>query len=242
MSISLLSRPSASSSTSQSTGAIPRSQAERLWLIAGGLTAVLLILLGYFVAISPQRSETAKVDGKVNEAKVRNTALQHRIDALRQQNKDLAKYQADLAAARLALPSQSGVSDFLRSLQSLGTKTGTDVTSLTVGQPTDASAALKAAVPAAGGTAPSAKASAPANPVVGSPAGVAKVFALAISAQVSGPPAALNKFLEQLQEVQPRAVLITQIVESDAATNRAPSSSGAPSLQLSMQAFVAPTP
>lgn len=242
MPISLGTRPSAASSTSQSTGAIPRSQAERLWLIGGGLTAVLLILLGYFVAISPQRAETAKVDGKVSDAKVQNTALQHRIDALREENKNLAKYQADLAAARLALPSQSGVSDFLRSLQSLGTKTGTDVTSLTVGEPTDASAALTAPAPAAGGAAASTSAPAPAKPAASAPGSAVKIFALAISAQVSGSPAALNKFLQQLQEVQPRAVLITQIAESDGSTNKASGPAGGSSLQLSMQAFVAPTP
>jgi type IV pilus assembly protein PilO len=223
---------------------VPRSQAERLWLIGGGLVAFLLILIGFFLVISPQRSQTSKVDSQVRAAREQNVALQQRIDALRQQNKNLARYRAQLATAKLALPAATGMSDFLRSLQALGNTTGTNVTSLTVGQPVDASSALTAAAPGAASApgAPAATTAAAAPPAGTVP--VVTVYAMAISAQVSGTPAALNKFLQQLQEVQPRAVLITQIVETDAATAKSGAGStgtaGGPTLQLSMQAFVAP--
>ncbi len=228
---------SAPGNTAPSTS-VPRSQAERLWLIGGGLVAFLMILIGFFLVISPQRSETSKVDSQVKEARLQNVVLQHRIDSLRQQNKDLAKYRADLATAKLALPSTSGVSDFLRSLQALGTKTGTNVTSLTVGQPVDASAVLNAAAPNVTGAKPAAPAAPAAVPAGSAP--VATVYGLAISAQVSGSPVALNKFLQELQQVQPRAVLITQIVETDGVKGGTGSAAG-PTLQLTMQAFVAPT-
>jgi hypothetical protein len=235
MPISLSTRPAATVGTS--THAVPRSQAERLWLIAGGLTAMLLILIGYFVAISPQRSETSKVDAKVSAAKVQNGILQQRIDALRLQNKNLARYRADLATAKLALPSESGVSDFLRSLQSLGARTGTHVTTLTVGDPTDVTSALTVAPAGKAGAA--APAPAPAAATATSAAG--RIFALAISANVSGPPVALNKFLEQLQAVQPRAVLITEITETDGTAAKTAGTANGSTLQISMQAFVAPT-
>lgn len=247
MAISLGTRPS-TATVGVSTHAVPQSQAERLWLIGGGLTAVLLIVIGYFVAISPQRSATAKVDDKVSVARAQNGVLQQRIAALQEQNKNLARYRADLASAKLALPSQAGVSDFLRSLQSLGAQTGTSITTLTVGDPIDVTAALnpvpvaKPGATATTATPAAAPAGAPANGVAASAAG--RIFALPISAEVSGPPVALNRFLEQLQEVQPRAVLITQITEADGtgakAAGAAAGTPGGSTLQISMQAFVAP--
>jgi hypothetical protein len=213
--------------------AVPRSQAERLWLIGGALVAFLLLVLGYFLFISPQRSHTSRVNSQVDTARQQNATLQAHIDALRLQNRNLAKYEQQLKTARLALPSTSGVSDFLRSLQALGNATSTDVTALTVGSPTNVSTVAGAA-PAARPTATTASG--------GTTAG-GTIFALPITAQVSGAPAALNKFLQQLQAVQPRAVLITQLTET---TGTAPGAaavhgSSGTALQLTMQAFVAPS-
>lgn len=56
------------------------------------------------------------------------------------------------------------------------------------------------------------------------------VQALPISAQVNGPTDRLAVFLDQLQTVQPRAVLLTHVVEG--------TQTGASSLQLTMTAFV----
>jgi hypothetical protein len=62
-----------------------------------------------------------------------------------------------------------------------------------------------------------------------------------MTASVTGSSKALDNFLEQLQAVQPRAVLITQIGESTGTAGAgAGSGSGATTLQLTMQAFVSP--
>jgi cell division protein FtsB len=225
---------------------VPRSQTERLWLIGGGLIAFVLLLVGYFFFISPQRSQTSAVDSQVATAQQQNAQLQARLNALRQQNKNLPKYQADLAQARLALPATTGVPDFLRSLQALGNATNTTVTSATFSQPA-------AATPAAAPTA-STDATASASPTdatgsdttasgaVGSqPASaVSSVYSISIGATVSGSTANLDNFLEQLQVVQPRAVLITQISESSASVAAGGPASGGTTLQLTMQAFVSP--
>jgi hypothetical protein len=63
------------------------------------------------------------------------------------------------------------------------------------------------------------------------------VYALSIAATVSGSPAQLDQFLTQLQTVQPRAVLISQLTEGSGTATGKP---GTTSLQLTMQAFVAP--
>jgi len=215
---------------------LPRSQTERLWMIGGGLAAFLMILIGYVLVISSQSDETDSVDTKVAAANAQNDALQARVNALAVQNTNLAKYQAAAASALQALPNSSGMPDFLRTLQSVGSQTGTSLTSLTVGTPVDVTATANGAT--AGAT--PAPAAAPTNgtPVAGT------VYALPISAQVSGSVASLNAFLTQLQAVQPRAVLISQIAEQpNDATGSAGSGAkagGSMSISLTMNAFVAP--
>jgi hypothetical protein len=229
--------------------AVPRSQTERLWLIGGGLVGLVVVLIAFFLFISPQRSQTSDVNSQAAHARDQNVALQARLDALHEQSKRLDVFQRQLTNAQLALPSTAGISDFLRSLQQLGNTTLTDITQLTVGQPVDVTTVVTgvpvgsaATQPA---TNPSATASAgtPATPATPATSGP-QVWALPITAQVSGSPAALNKFLEQLQAVQPRAVLIAQITETTGTTTNgiAPQAGrGDTTLQLTMDAFVAPT-
>ena len=92
--------------------------------------------------------------------------------------------------------------------------------------------------PAATTTAPAAPA--PAAPAAGTAptATGTGVYGLPITAQVTGSPVALGQFLQQLQAVQPRAVLITKLIEGTGPV--AGSKLAGTSLQLTMQAFVAP--
>jgi hypothetical protein len=67
------------------------------------------------------------------------------------------------------------------------------------------------------------------------------VYSISITASLSGTSAGLDNFLEQLQVVQPRAVLITQIAENTSAPTAGQATvTGTTTLQLTMQAFVAP--
>jgi Tfp pilus assembly protein PilO len=216
-----------------------KSPQERLWLVGGVLAAVVVTLIGYFLLISPERADTQTVEDQVATAQQQATTLQTRIDQLTAQNKDLAKYRANVAQLRRALPSTSGLPDFLRTLQGLGNATRADVTSLTVGPPTDAST-LPGGAPAAASTSPSngaASSSSTSNQPAATPAGP-HIYALAITALVSGSTTQLADFLDQLQSVQPRAVLISQItVGAGAAGGTGPATS---SMSLTMKAFVAP--
>lgn len=225
-----------------------RSSQERLWLIGGAVCAFLMLVIGYFMLISPQRSNTQSVRDQITTAQEQAMTLQQRINALTAQSKDLPKYESQLASLQQALPSESGLPDFLRTLQSLGNETLAQVTSLTVGAPsivaagagapavsptTTAEAAPTAAAAPTETTAPTTTTTTPASSTAG-------VYALSITAQVTGSTKQLGDFLEQLQTVQPRAVLITSVAVGGGSSGSA-ASAGPTSMSLTMQAFVAPS-
>jgi len=238
--------------TSRPTNAVPRSSVERLWLIGGGLVTVLITAIGFLLVISPQRAATDRVHGKLAGVQHRNGTLEQRLAQLRQQNQNLASFERQLAAAREALPTTSNVSDFLRSLQALGGQTQTEVTSLGVSAPSPVPTPTATGAPAVGGAAaPAAGAPAAGAPTAGAPAAgpalgvpaqsLAGLYALTTTAQLSGSPEKLTRFLDQLQNVQPRAVLITQVQESTGASGTvAGAAQGSTTLQLTLEAFIAP--
>jgi hypothetical protein len=219
---------------------MPKTQLEKLWLFGGLVVGLLVTVFAYLLVIGPQRSHTTDVNDKVSAAQDQNTRLQARISALTAQNKKLATYQQAVHDAQLALPATSGLPDFLRTLQSVGAATSTNLTSLSVGEPsqlvTSGAATTKSA--GTGSTPASGQGSTSAS---SSSSGSAQVYALPITAQVSGAVGQLDEFLVQLQSVQPRAVLISAVTEAAAnSTGTNTKGTGAYSLNLTMQAFVAP--
>jgi hypothetical protein len=215
-----------------------RTQTEKLWLFGTAIVGFVLILIGYFFFIGPQRDQTDQVGNQIATAQIQNDTLQARIVSLNAQNAKLASYQQELKTAQLALPATSGMPAFLRTLQSIGNATSTSLSSLSVGQaaplvpvvastPTDTSSASPSPTP---------------TTTVTAPAGPA-IYFIPITATATGSSAQLSAFLTQLQSVQPRAVLITQIVQGGTtplATTTTKAGGGLTSLQLTMQAFVAP--
>jgi Tfp pilus assembly protein PilO len=178
---------------------------SRLWMVGGVLAAVAMLALGWFFAISTQRAETGRLVDETGTALAQVATLEQRLAELRAQNVDLDRYKGDLERNRRALPSASGLSDFLRDMQSAGERTGVSVSALVVGNPI---------------------------PVVGAGS---NVVSLPISLTVGGTGPKLTRFLDELQLVQPRAVLISTV-------NLAPAESGPLSgsvtLSVSFQAFV----
>jgi Tfp pilus assembly protein PilO len=180
---------------------------DRIWPVAGALGAALLLVLAWFLVISPQTTEADNLSEQATAAQGRRATLQHRLAQLRQQNAELPRYQAQRDSDRQALPTTSGMSDFLRELQALGDSTAVSVDGVIVGAPSQVDA------------------------------GVASVYSLPISLTASGGAGAVDAFLSQIQQVQPRAVLVNNanIVPKDGSKSVA----GQVTVTLEMQVFVA---
>jgi Tfp pilus assembly protein PilO len=182
-------------------------QAYQRWLAGGAVAAVVLLAVGWFFLIGPRYSQASSLQDRTTSAEMRLPSLEHRLTELRQQYDNRARFQAQLEKDRKALPTTSGLPDFLRELQQAGDGHGVRVTSVTVGAPLQ--------VAAAGG----------------------KYYALPVTLTAEGRVDALGDFLNELQQVQPRAVLISNATMT-AADEGSPLTSGTAKLTLSVQVFV----
>jgi len=169
--------------------------ADRLWMAAGAAVALALAALSWVFLISPQNSETDGLRAEVDQVNDRVVALQARLAQLRKENEKLPEHQAKLAAQRQALPTATALSNFLREMQTAGERTGVSVSAVNTG--------------AAGKT----------------QAGGAEIQVLPVTLTVDGGIDGQLAFLDELQHVQPRAVLIIDpMAIFDAVTSPAPAS------------------
>ncbi|GIH89967.1 type 4a pilus biogenesis protein PilO [Planobispora siamensis] len=179
---------------------------DRIWALGGILVAAILLVVGWFFLISPQLAETDRLQGETETAHVRAATLQSRLSQLKRENADLPRYRAELEAARQALPTTAESEQFLRQLQTAGEATGVDVGTVAVGAP--------AVVEAAG----------------------VKMHSLPVALTATGGTVALDEFLDQLQQVQPRAALIDDVTVQEGG-EEADSKTG---LNVNLKIFVAP--
>jgi len=185
-----------------------RIQPYQRWFAGGALAAVVLLAMAWLMLISPQNARTATLHDQTGAAEARLPALQRRLAELQQENADKARYLDQLDRDRQALPSTAAMSDFLRELQAAGDSRGVAVTGVTVAAPKQVSA---------GGSA---------------------YYALPVTLSAAGSAESLNGFIDQLQQTQPRAVLINSANVGMAQA----SGPGVPQLTLAMQVFVSGTP
>lgn len=162
--------------------------ADRLWTYGGVVAAVLLLALGWFLAISPRNAEADGLREQAGDTQTQLLTLRKRLNELQEQAKQLDTFRAALKTKQDALTTNSGVPDFLRSLQDTGDAVSVDVNDIAVSPPVASTA-------------------------------VPTVLELPITLTAEGDSLNLVRWLDQLQTVQPRAVLIEGVALSDGSVN-----------------------
>ena len=204
---------------------------QKLWTLCGVAVVLLIAVVGWLMFISPANDQISKAQSQNSDVQTHNAVLQARLNQLADESKHLATYENSLAKAQAALPASDGLANFLRELQNLGSSTLVTVTQLAVNAPV----AAQSAAP----TSPSATPSTAAAGASTTP--MASAYSIPIVITATGTVPHLNQFLDQLQEVQPRAVLITQASLGTGPQSTVVGSTAAQTtLQLTMNAFVAP--
>lgn len=200
--------------------------ADRRWIAVGILGAIVLVLVGWFFLISPKLSSASDLRSQRVSTEDSNTVLMAKIDRLQHVNLDDLRSQ--LAIARQALPSDSGLPEFTRQLTKEGDASLVKVTSITAGSPVIVSATGAAIA----GT-----------PATTTQSAAGKVFAIPVTIVATGTPDRLFSLLRHIQADGPRRALITNTSFSPAAAAGAvggPGLSSGASLNAQMQIFVAP--
>ncbi len=129
----------------------------RKWSIGTAVIVVLLLVASWFLLIAPQRSEAADLNAQAGVVVADNEQLTVQIETLKAQQKQLPKWQAQLAAIQTALPASAALPGLIRDLSKAADKAGVELVSLAPASPTtlgDPNADPAAAVPATPGGTP----------------------------------------------------------------------------------------
>ncbi|MCW2603959.1 MAG: hypothetical protein JWN61_2094 [Pseudonocardiales bacterium] len=194
---------------------------SRAWIALAALLAAIVLVLSWFLLVGPERDDAAAVREQTATSQDSNTLLRARIATLAKQVEQLDQRKADLVAAQAQLPIESALAVLTRQVTAAGDRTLVSVTALQAGEPIDTRPA---------GAAPVAPSSTSA-PVQAS----GTVYRLPITLTASGRADDLAAFLNELQTVEPRAVLITAVQITSGA-----SIADAATAQISLSAYVAP--
>ncbi|MBG0821113.1 type 4a pilus biogenesis protein PilO [Planomonospora sp. ID91781] len=182
---------------------------DRLWIIGGVLAAAVLLVAGWFLLISPEKAEADRLHGDAETAQAQVATLRSRLADLERENADLPRYRSELAEARKALPATADSEKFLEQLQQAGEAAGVFLQGVNVGEP----AKLEG--------------------------DDAVMHHLPVAVTVTGGAAETEEFLDQIQRVQPRAVLVESITLGGG-NDEDTEGGGALSTVVNLQIFVAP--
>ncbi|MBO3739642.1 type 4a pilus biogenesis protein PilO [Actinoplanes flavus] len=154
---------------------------DQIWLFGGLALTILLAVGGWFLVISPQYTARDSVQTDTADTRIQLTKEQRKLAELKAQLKKVDTYEDTLVEAQKALPygeNTNKIPEFLKQLQVLGSKYGVDVSG------------YSASVPEESKTTPAIK-------------------QLPITLNIeSGKVDKIIDFVERLQTMQPRAVLI----------------------------------
>ncbi len=103
----------------------------RKWTLGAALIAVVILVAGWFLLISPKRAEVADLEVQTTAQERANSSLETELAVLKQQNKELPEKQAELAALRTKIPQAPDLPSYIREIQDIGRQAGVSFTSLT---------------------------------------------------------------------------------------------------------------
>ena len=167
------------------------------WTVLALVAALALVGGGWFLLVSPERSEAASLHEQVDLQRSANDQKRTSLAVLRGKAKALPEQERDLAELARKIPSEPALPELVRALTAAGRSAGVEVVTITPGAPSPVVAAA-AAAPAA-----------PADPAApAAPAAPPGLAAMSLSIEVTGGFAEVEQYVAELEEL-PRALRIT---------------------------------
>ena len=124
----------------------------RKWTAGAAALAVLILVGAWFLVVSPKRGEASDLKSETDGQMATNATLQTNLSVLKAQNKDMPKYQAQLAGLQARVPETAALPALIRQLTVAADKSGVELISLTPATPVPLAAPgdLSAPVPVPG--------------------------------------------------------------------------------------------
>ncbi|MGB8649505.1 MAG: hypothetical protein WCD35_02465 [Mycobacteriales bacterium] len=164
---------------------------------------------GWFLVISPKRSEAADVRSRVEQEANANNSLQTQLVMLKAQQKNLPQQQAKLAAAAAKIPDNPSLPSLIRALSKAADDTGVELVSLSPGMPTAVAAAPGAAAVQPAGAAPAGAAAAPSGASASSiGSGAGTLQSISVTLNIAGGYFQAEQFFDRLENLS-RAFKVT---------------------------------
>lgn len=193
----------------------------RTWAVITILVVVVVLVGGWFLAVSPQYAEASEIRDEVANVESQNEMLRIQNAELRRQFDELPATRTELADHQVRIPIEMALSDFQREIARVATETGVIVTDVQVSAAQDAT--FRAVEPAEPATPPAeepaegdanddaeAAAEAPA-PEPETSAGIDGLYSMQVNVTVFGPYPATRNFLRGMRELVDREYLVPSI-------------------------------
>ncbi len=179
------------------------------WVALTVVGAIAILAAGWFLLVSPKRSEAADLRAQAESQDVANAALETQLQVLKAQAKDLPKKQAELAAVAAKIPDNPGLPALIRALTVASTSAGVEFVSVAPGAPVAAVAAAPAAVVAA--PEPNADGTVAAAAVAAAPVSTAgQLMTIPLAINVVGDYFEVEQFLANLEDL-PRSLRVANL-------------------------------
>jgi type IV pilus assembly protein PilO len=197
------------------------------WVALTVVGCLAILAGGWFLLVSPKRTEAADVRAEAASQQQTNASLREQLKILQAQAKELPKKQADLARVAAKIPDNPALPSLIRALTAASTSAGVELVSVTPGAPSAVGGAAQpvaAAQPAAAQPAAGQPAAAPAQPAAPTSAGT--LAQIPIDMTVVGGYFEVSQFLANLENL-PRALRVSDLgmAPGDSPTRRSSSSS-----------------
>jgi type IV pilus assembly protein PilO len=176
------------------------------WVALAAVAALVILAGGWFLLVSPKRSDAASLRSQTSDKQRANQLLASQLATLKSQAKDLPAQQAKIAAVAAKIPDNGAMPTLIRSLNSAAADTGVELVSLAPGQPTAvAPAAAAVTTPTAGST--TARSTAAAASMVGT------LQSVGVTLNVVGSYFQVAEYLDRLENLT-RAFRVTGFTET----------------------------
>lgn len=181
----------------------------RKWSLMAAVLALAILAAGWFLLVSPKRSEAAGLREQTVTQQDANARLVQQLEVLKAQQAELPQQRARLAVMRTQIPDNPALPTLIRDLTAAGRKVGVSLDTMSPAVPTPVVAAVQPAVAttttestdasATTGASESAEGTAgTATPVAPTPPSPS-LYQVPLSLEVSGSYFELEQFINKLE-------------------------------------------